>query len=265
MNQRENNQLKVPQLHFSGERIIPGEVPGDMELMHRKLYQFAAQYVQGKRILDVGCGEGYGSAMLARTASQVVGVDISEEAIAHASAKYSLENVDFRCMPAEKLSLPDGYFDILVCLEVIEHARDYIAAIEEMRRVLNAEGTLILSTPNKNVTSPRSRTPLNEYHLHEFTIREARDLLRRYFSEVEFFSQKDPFERSRKIVWKVMSFDFACLRKLFPRFAKDRVKWRIRESLGETIAEEPDPHRWTVIRGIGRYSRTIVAVCRKKK
>ncbi len=263
MNQCEHNELKVPPLHFSGERIIPGEVPGDMELMHRKLYEFAAQYVEGKRVLDVGCGEGYGSVLLAQKAASLVGVDISEEAVAHAAAKYSLENVEFRSMPAERLSLPDGSFDILVCLEVIEHARDYIAAMEELRRVLKAEGTLILSTPNKNVTSPRRPRPLNIYHLHEFTIREARDLLRRYFSKVEFFSQKDPFERSRKIVWKVMSLDFACLRKLFPRFAKDRVKWRIRESLGETIEEEPDPHRWTVIRGIGRYSRTIVVVCRK--
>jgi SAM-dependent methyltransferase len=265
MNPVEDNRLDVPKMRFSGERIIPGEVPRDMELMHRKLYEFALQYVEGKRVLDVGCGEGYGSAMLARKAMSVVGVDISEEAIAHAAAKYSLDNVEFRCMPVEHLSFPGDSFDVLVCLEVIEHARGYIAALEEMRRVLRPEGTLVLSTPNKNVTSPRRARPLNIYHLHEFTIREARKLFRRYFSEVEFFSQDDPFAGSRKIVWKVMALDFACLRKLFPRSAKDRMKWRIRESLGETIGETPHSGRWSVVPRIGWYSRTIVAVCRRKK
>ena len=265
VSERENDQVEVPGLEFSGERIIPGKVPEDMELMHRRLYEFALQYVEGKRVVDVGCGEGYGSAMLAGRATSVVGVDISEEAVAHAAAKYSLENVEFRCAPAERLSLPDASFDVLVCLEVIEHARDYVAAVEEMRRVLHPEGTLILSTPNKNVTSPRRPMPLNIYHLHEFTIREARGLLRRYFSEVEFFSQRDPYARSRKVIWKVIALDLAFLRRVFPICVRDRVKWRMREALGETIGEEPEPERWRVVKGAGRYSRTIVAVCRKRK
>ena len=263
MSGRDRGQQKRGELQFSGERIVPGEVTADQELMHRRRYEFALPYVTGKRVLDLGCGEGYGSSMLAQKASSVVGVDISEEAVAHASGKYALDNLEFRAMPAERLSFPDGAFDVLVCFEVIEHVRDHMAVITETRRVLKPGGTLLLSTPNKNVSSPRSPTPLNVFHYHEFTVAEAKDLFRRHFSQVEFFSQRDPFQKSRKVVWNVLALDVASIRKLFPRFLKDRVKWRMRETLGETLDQAVDRDRWKVVPGIEQYSHTIVAVCRK--
>lgn len=265
MSRRERSQQKTGELQFSGERIIPGEVTTDQELMHRRRYEFALQYVEGKRVLDLGCGEGYGTAMLAARAANVIGVDVSEETIAHASAKYGLANVEFRCLPAENLSLPDESVEVVVCFEVIEHVKEHVPVMGEMRRVLKREGILIVSTPNKNVSSPHSPVPLNEFHFHEFTVAEARKLFRRYFAEVEFFSQKDPFQKSRRIVWKVLALDFASLRKLFPRFVKDRVKWRMREELGETLGEDTIPERWKVAKGVERYSHTILAVCRKGK
>jgi ubiquinone/menaquinone biosynthesis C-methylase UbiE len=265
MNRAQIGTEGIRKLDFSGERIIPGEVPRDLEVMHRRRYEFAARYVEGKRVLDVGCGEGYGSAILAETAAHVTGIDVSEEAIAHAAAKYVLKNVEFVWMSAEKLSFPANGFDVAVCLELIEHTRDGIAVMEEMRRVVRPEGTVILSTPNKRVVSPGSRTPLNKFHVREFTVRETKELCRRYFSEVEFFSQTNPFEKSRRWMRWGMGLDFARLRKLFPRGARERMKWGMRGALGETIEEEGEADRWSVVKGVNRDSHPIIAVCRKGK
>ena len=259
------DQPNPGRLHFSGERIVPGEVPVDLELRHRRRYEFAATYVEGKRVLDVGCGEGYGCAILAKNASHVIGVDISHEAIAHATVKYSVNIVEFRCMPAEKLSFPDESFDAVVCLELIEHARDYTSVMKELRRVLRPGGTLILSTPNRRIVSPGSQKPLNEYHVREFDVKETRELCRCYFSEVEFFTQSNPFGKSRKLVRWAMALDFARFRKLFPRSSREGIKWGAREVLGETIEGEPEADRWAVIEGVNRSSHPIIAVCRKRK
>jgi len=263
VNQVEKGQCKFPELDFSGERIVPGKVTLDREVASRRRYEFAARYVEGKRVLDMGCGEGYGSAMLAERAGQMVGTDCSKEVIAHAAAKYPLPNVEFRCMPAEKQSFPDESFDVVVCLELIEHVEDYVAVMEQMHRVLKPEGTLIISTPNKDVTSPGRKRPIHDFHVHEFTIAELRELCQRYFSEVELYSQENPFEKSRRIVRWLMALDFLRLRKLFPRRSKHRMKDGMRERLGETIQEEPEPDRWAVIPGAKRTCRDIVVVCRK--
>ena len=265
MTQKQESQPEVPGLRFSGERIIPGEVTRDRELASRRRYQFAAWYVEGKRVLDMGCGEGYGTAILAERAAQVVGTDASEEAIAHAAAKYRLENVAFHCMPAEELSFPNNSFDVVVCLELIEHVEHHIPVMREIQRVLRTDGTLILSTPNKSVTSPGRKKPIHEYHVREFTVGELHDLCRNFFPEVELFSQENPFEKSRRTIRWFMALDFLHLRKLFPRRSKDRVKDRMKDALGETIREEPEPQRWAVISGAKPNCRDIVVVCRKPR
>jgi len=252
-------------LHYSGERIIPGEVPIDLELRHRRRYEFAALYAEERKVLDVGCGEGYGSAMLTERAQHVIGIDKSEEAIAHAAAKYAQRNVEFRCACAEQLPFPDASFDVVVCLELIEHAKDHIAVMEEIRRVLKPGGVLILSTPNRRVVSPGSPTPLSEFHIREFHVRETLRLCRGYFPEVELFTQRNPFAKSRRIIRWAMALDFLRLRKLFRRSSREQMKWGVRGALGETVKEQPDADRWAVVRGVNRNSHPIIAVCRKEK
>src|SRR6266704_1151086 len=103
----------------AGERMVP-EVSGGMtfwEHVHR--YAFACRFVAGKRVLDIACGEGYGSAALQKAgAAQVIAVDISDSACAHARAKYG---VDARPGAAERIPLPDGSADVVVTFETIEH------------------------------------------------------------------------------------------------------------------------------------------------
>jgi ubiquinone/menaquinone biosynthesis C-methylase UbiE len=263
MNQSQKKQGGIPELDFSGERIVPGKVTLDRELASRRRYEFAARYVEGKHVLDIGCGEGYGSATLAEKATHVVGTDRSEEVIKYAAAKYPLPNIEFRCMPAEKHAFPDESFDVVVCLELIEHVQNYVAVMEEMHRLLKPGGILILSTPNKNVTSPGRETPIHDFHVHEFTIRELQELCQCYFAAVELFSQENPFEKSRRIVRRLMALDFLRLRTLFSPRAKDRMKDRMRDKMGETIQEKPQLGRWAVIPAAKPDCRDIVVVCRK--
>ena len=263
---QENKAKSQPNgLHYSGERIIPGEVPEDLELRHRRRYEFARKYVEGRRALDVGCGEGYGSAILAEKAAHVVSIDISEEAVAHASAAYPMKNVEFQCMPAEQIPFSDNSFDVIVCFELIEHTRDHIAVMNAMRRVLRPGGILILSTPNKRIVSPGSPTPLNKYHLREFSVAETRRLCHSFFADVEFFTQENPFGKSRRLIRRAMALDFGYLRRLLPRSLREALKWKVRGKLRETIEDRPEAGRWAVVPGIDRDSHPIIAVCRKPK
>src|SRR5215475_5813816 len=80
---------------FTGERVIPGQVDIDLLNEHMARYAFASRLARGKRVLDAGCGAGYGSAELARTAASVVGIDRATEAIEFAQANYPLPNLRF--------------------------------------------------------------------------------------------------------------------------------------------------------------------------
>src|SRR4051812_28517968 len=99
-------------LEFTGERFVPGIV-GEIAHEHWHRYAFARRFVSGRRVLDVACGEGYGTALLATGASEVIGVDIDESAIAHANQCYQGRgNVRFLPGSAAKLPLPDGSVDV---------------------------------------------------------------------------------------------------------------------------------------------------------
>ncbi|WP_153070309.1 class I SAM-dependent methyltransferase, partial [Escherichia coli] len=112
--------VQTNDLEFTGERFMP-EVAGQIAFEHLHRYHFASRFCQGKRVLDVACGEGYGSRILSNAASSVVGVDISAEAVAHAQGKYARGSLEFVEASAASLPLPDDSFDVVVSFETIEH------------------------------------------------------------------------------------------------------------------------------------------------
>jgi 2-polyprenyl-3-methyl-5-hydroxy-6-metoxy-1,4-benzoquinol methylase len=108
-------------LPFTGERFIPG-LKGEIWMEHWHRYHFAARWAAGQRVLDVACGEGYGSALLARGAAHVTGVDVSAQAIAHARSAYAdRANLEFVCASCTALPLADASVDVAVTFETIEH------------------------------------------------------------------------------------------------------------------------------------------------
>src|ERR1700754_392489 len=101
------NETPAPELLWTGERYLP-EIGGDIELEHLHRYHWAAHFSQGKRVLDIACGEGYGSEILARSAAHVIGVDLSEDTVAHAEQKYRRNNLEFMVGSCDQIPLSDN-------------------------------------------------------------------------------------------------------------------------------------------------------------
>jgi SAM-dependent methyltransferase len=173
---------------FTGERLIPGQVDVDLLNEHLARYAFAARLAHGKRVLDAGCGAGYGSAELAGQAFSVTGADVAAEAVDFARANYPLPNLAFEQASCDRLPHRDGCFDLVVAFEVIEHLERWSEFLQEARRLLAPGGQLIVSTPNKlYYTESRGVQGANPFHVHEFDFDEFRGALEAIFPHVTLF------------------------------------------------------------------------------
>jgi SAM-dependent methyltransferase len=173
---------------FTGERLIPGEVDVDLLNEHLARYAFAVRLARGKRVLDAGCGAGYGSAELASTAQHVTAIDIAHEAIAFAGAHYAAPNLTFQQASCTSLPFADAAFDLVVSFEVIEHLENWRGFLEEACRVLAPGGQLIVSTPNRlYYTESRGAEGENPFHVHEFDFEEFHRELKSVFPHVSMF------------------------------------------------------------------------------
>lgn len=182
-------------MEFTGERVIPGKTPSRIYEDHIERYKFALEYIKNKNVLDVACGTGYGSkCLLDGGALNVTGIDVSEEAISYAKTHYNDYRLTFLQGDATKLPFPDGYFDIIVSFETIEHIPNYLEYLSEVSRVLKVGGIYIVSTPNRVVTSPSKslyQKPDNEYHFIEFELHEFESTLKKIsLNDIDFYGQR---------------------------------------------------------------------------
>lgn len=153
-------------IEFTGERFVPSE-QGVIRQEHLHRYAWCLPLVEGKDVLDLASGEGYGSAMLAGRARTVRGVDISAEAVAHAVGRYrERSNLQYLQGSAADIPLPDACVDIVVSFETVEHLMEQERMLAEIRRVLRPDGLLVMSSPNKEVYSDKAGYH-NEYHVKE--------------------------------------------------------------------------------------------------
>jgi len=140
----------------NGERVNP-DFPGENFINHRKVYLFFSQLVSNKIVLDVGCGTGYGTAILAEHATQMIGIDNSNSAISFATRRYP--KVDFRQMNAQQLRFPDASFDLIFSSENFEHLHDQASHLKELRRVLKSDGLCFIATRIPKPLSATNQTP----------------------------------------------------------------------------------------------------------
>ena len=176
------------ELKWTGERYLPG-VGDDIELEHLHRYMFASEFVKGKSVLDIACGEGYGSFFLSKKASQVTGVDISDNAVCYASKKYVSSNLKFLHGDCKDIPLKDNSVDVVVSFETIEHHDAHEEMLKEIDRVLREDGVLIISSPDKKEYSD-VRQYNNKYHVKELYFDEFNNLLKDYFPYVNIMVQR---------------------------------------------------------------------------
>lgn len=176
-------------MEFTGERFIPTE-KGEIRHEHLHRYAWCRPLVEGRDVLDIACGEGYGSAMMARGARSVTGVDIAEAAVMHARATYgSAPGLQFQCGSAAAIPLADASVDVVVSFETIEHHDQHREMLAEIRRVLRPDGIMIISSPNRAVYSELAGHH-NEFHVKELDFAEFDAVLREQFSDIAYFGQR---------------------------------------------------------------------------
>ena len=176
-------------LSFTGERFLP-EREGEIWYEHWHRYALARQLSQHRTVLDVACGEGYGSAMLAENAHRVTGVDISADAVRHAGKRYGHQtNLEFITASCDCLPFPDASFDLAISFETIEHITTQQAFVAELARVLRPDGVLLLSSPNKRLYSD-AHDYHNEFHVRELYRNELEELLSGPFPFRSWLGQK---------------------------------------------------------------------------
>jgi SAM-dependent methyltransferase len=183
---QQNQPPGVPPLELTGERTLP-DVPAENYWFRRHLvvYEWIAARVAGGVVLDMACGEGYGSAVLAREASRVVGVDGNPEAHEHARLRYTGPNLSFEWGAVDTWGEPATY-DAVVFLQTIEHVIDPPAVLAHFRRILKPGAVAYVSTPNVLKLAPAGQAKSdNPWHLREYQAGEFTDLCRGTFEHVE--------------------------------------------------------------------------------
>ena len=167
----------VPPLTLTGERTLPGiAVENYWFRRHEAAYLAMAPFCRGARVVDAGCGEGSGAALLQRAgAGHVVGVEMAADVAAHSAARYPLVAVVRGDL--QRIPVADGAVEVVVSSQVVEHLHDQAGFVAECARVLRPAGTLVLSTPNRLTFSPGLASPVNPFHTRELSPDELADLL----------------------------------------------------------------------------------------
>ncbi|MCX6786182.1 MAG: bifunctional glycosyltransferase/class I SAM-dependent methyltransferase [Candidatus Komeilibacteria bacterium] len=172
---------KSKDLEFTGEFFIPGKTSKRIALDHLERYKFASKYVKDKTVLDIACGSGYGSNLLASSgAREVLGVDILSRLIEYNQATYRWPNLQFQTGDISSFSNGKQY-DVITCFETIEHIDNYLQALLNLKKLLKPGGLLIISSPNLLIYRQKEMLyglkTVSAFHKHEFMILELKDLL----------------------------------------------------------------------------------------
>jgi len=182
------------EMGFTGERYVP-TVQGRIRYEHLHRYALALEFVQGKSVLDIASGEGYGSAYLSKVANSVIGVDIDRECVNFSRNKYGdIANLEFVVGSCDAIPLSSESLDIVTSFETLEHHDKHDEMMREIKRVLKPGGVLVISAPNRLTYSENpqsaSANPNNQFHVKEPYEYQFVSLLSRYFKNVKLYGQR---------------------------------------------------------------------------
>ena len=214
----------MPPLELTGERTLP-DVPAENYWFQRHLavYEWISARVIGRRVIDMACGEGYGSEVISRTAASVVGVDANPDAHEHAALRYPRQNLRFERGMVETYGEPESC-DAGVFLQTIEHVQEPAAVLERFRALLAPGGVAYVSTPNVLTLAPAGAEKSgNPWHIREYRAREFEALCRSVFPSVEllglFHARKLRLhEIALRLGWDSLHARLGITERLYARF-----------------------------------------------
>lgn len=220
----------------SGERLIEDAYFRSHDayviyVTHAASYLFAERFCAGKVVLDLGCGSGYGAARVANVAERVHGVDISEEAISFAKARYQAPNLAYSTIvPDERLPFDDATFDVALSFQVIEHVRNEIEYLREARRVLKPGGVMVVITPDRAHRLFPGQKPWNRWHVREHSVASMEQVIRQVFDLRESLRMGAPWHiagaehrRYRKAKWLTLPFTLPFMPEALRRRGLDMI------------------------------------------
>lgn len=175
----------MKEIDNTGERILLEKETPLMIARHLCAYKYAKDFVGGKDVLDIGCGEGYGSDFLAGFAKSVLGIDYNAAVIDYARDKYRRFGLGFSVLDIKNLSTLNRKFDVICSFQNIEHIQDTAKLLKDIVALLKDNGVFICSTCNIKDASPNSLVPFNKFHVKEYLIGEFKELLERNFNKVK--------------------------------------------------------------------------------
>lgn len=216
----------------TSERIIPDEINTKTEYVLFILHLFSYSHVlslveKDSTIIDLGCGDGYGTSILSEKALKVVGIDVDDSIIARANYKYG-ENAEFLVYDGVKIPYGDASVDIVVSFQVIEHVDDVENYLSEVDRVLKNDGYFFVSTPNRVHRLKPNQKPWNIYHKREYDAESFDRILKTVFHNVQVQGIRGSREIEEIELKRVKrnkylaSLDFVNLRTILPN------RWKIR-------------------------------------
>jgi SAM-dependent methyltransferase len=183
---QQNQPAGVPPLELTGERTLP-DVPEENYWFRRHLvvYRWIAARCAGKRVVDMASGEGYGTAVLADAAAEVIGVDANPEAFEHARLRYRAPNLSFERALVEEFGR-GAPFDAVAFLQTVEHVERPQDLLARFASLLAPGGVLYVTTPNRlTLAPPGAERSGNPWHLREYTPEEFAALVQPLFGSVE--------------------------------------------------------------------------------
>jgi SAM-dependent methyltransferase len=251
---------------FTGERPGWGEGFDYDYARHLAAYRHAASLAEGRRVLDAGCGEGFGTQTLADVASSVLGVDYSPVAISECRRLWQKPNLRFEQVD---LVQPGGFsetFDLVLNFQVIEHIDDPLPFLRGLGERVGPGGSLLLTTPNRLRTVSE-----NPYHVREYTAPELRDLLSRVFDRVEISgmhgnAKVEEFEAGRaRAVRRILRLDPLGIRKMLPEkvihFAFAKLARVVRKQARPAGSVDMTPENFFVSADSVDNALDLVATC----
>ncbi|MEI7895988.1 MAG: class I SAM-dependent methyltransferase [bacterium] len=211
----------------SSLRIIPGTFESKEEyllyLRHVFAYEFAKENIsKNSSVLEMGCGEGYGTSLMSEHVEKITGLDVDANAVDHAQNKYGSSNCTFTLYDGRKIPFRDNTFDAVISFQVIEHVEDDANFVAEIFRILKNNGIFIVTTPNRTLRLKPGQKPWNKFHLREYSPDQFEMLLKNKFEGATVWGirgndevQRVESDRVAKSL-KIASFDPLNLRRLVP-------------------------------------------------